>query len=1246
MQGDAAVQFITELDQACRRARALLERQVGARGQALADGDDRAFQPLCLRQAHFVKAQRIGQLALQTAAGAAEEGAGRRRQEGHFIAGRRFRTVTEDQPGQLVAVRHARRGHQLGRRRLRRTAHFHARFHVRFRQGFAFGTLAHGQDIERRVIVGAREGDQAPFDRQLLPVGCVLAAGDLDAARHARCGAVDDSGAHIAGQIRVDAHAAQVEGIAQVELEVDIQGQRRRFLAALDFLAQHHHVAALRRRVLRRQFDQRAVGPELALEAEAFVVAHQGAVARQDQGTVGPRQRLQAVGQQFQFQACLAIRKAYPAIGLHLAIAAVKTQALQLQLIAGQLGLQHAIAQFQALVGPVDQQLAAVDVAIQLRCADGAAAGQCHLQGAAQFQARLARQRRQPRQRIDIGGARQGEGAVVADAPAQHLHGGIDVALARARAIEFHGQAQLLVGHVDSRIEGAQAQRQRLFHAHRHVAFFAVDVEHASQRGIFLLGRRHLHVERPLRAQGQVAACIGLQRGNHLRQVGQRHAGRLAGTGPAGAVLDEALHGDAACRQLDDSVAHADLLGLAQARHAAVGRACHFHGHGRLQHERIAALVLQAVDGARPAGAALAAAHLHGGVEIVIARRQAHRMAAARARRAQAGAGQFEGGRAVARDLQAADHGVERALAGAHAGAAFHGFQLLVAKEGQVLAIQGQLGCGRIHLARDGAGRMQHAGKARAQGRQLRRIEFPRQLVRGAPQRALGQQAVRSQAQFRIDAVDAFCIGRQLGVAGQRRVLQGRFAQGQVEGHLPVARQAAVAVEIRIDIAVRQRCAKRGRVDLLQGTRHFQFRLLLRSRQAHFAAGVDGAVGCRALAAGQAQALRIGNKARARLLHRALHHAAGQHRAQQVALQGGQLARIDVPVQLFTGAAKVALGRHVVLAQRQLHVDAAEMGRVGRQLALAGQGLVEQLAGAHGEVRIRQPCWCHVAIRAHVEVQVGYGEGAEVGGIETAGAGHGLERLLVLQADLARRIDAAFARLQGRLAQLHERVGQGRFHVQAQLGFTEFGTQGLRLAVAVEHDVADDLRAVDAAVNVLQVDLVRVQGQLRIADGRVGRVAVKLAATREFARVAEIDDGRFERRGRQGAAQARLELAQRQLLLVDGARRGVVEDGKLARHGLRVGARVDGGIEFQAQVRLWQGGVKLARIDVAAFDAGRAQDDDGIERRQRQPGVGRGRARVALGRDVQHVQVAAQLQGERGRFFAGGGVELRQACLA
>ena len=102
----------------------------------------------------------------------------------------------------------------------------------------------------------------------------------------------------------------------------------------------------------------------------------------------------------------------------------------------------------------------------------------------------------------------------------------------------------------------------------------------------------------------------------------------------------------------------------------------------------------------------------------------------------------------------------------------------------------------------------------------------------------------------------------------------------------------------------------------------------------------------------------------------------------------------------------------------------------------------------------------------------------------------------------------------------------------------------------------------------LQVDLVRVQGQLRISDGRVGRVSVELAAARELARIAEIDEGRFQRRCRQGAAQARLELAQGQLLLVDGAGRGVVEDGQLARHRLLGRPGVDGGIEFQAQVRL------------------------------------------------------------------------------
>ena len=77
--------------------------------------------------------------------------------------------------------------------------------------------------------------------------------------RNARRIAVLHAGADIAGQIGIDAHAAQVEGVAQVKFQVDIQGQRRRFLAAPGFLAQHHHVAASRRGILRRQFDQRAV---------------------------------------------------------------------------------------------------------------------------------------------------------------------------------------------------------------------------------------------------------------------------------------------------------------------------------------------------------------------------------------------------------------------------------------------------------------------------------------------------------------------------------------------------------------------------------------------------------------------------------------------------------------------------------------------------------------------------------------------------------------------------------------------------------------------------------------------------------------------------------------------------------------------------------------------------------------------------------------------------------------------------
>jgi hypothetical protein len=75
-----------------------------------------AFRARALAHAEFVDAERIRQLALDAAGAAlaAQQGAGGRAQDVGFVAGRAFHAVAEHQPGQLFAVRHVRRRHQLG----------------------------------------------------------------------------------------------------------------------------------------------------------------------------------------------------------------------------------------------------------------------------------------------------------------------------------------------------------------------------------------------------------------------------------------------------------------------------------------------------------------------------------------------------------------------------------------------------------------------------------------------------------------------------------------------------------------------------------------------------------------------------------------------------------------------------------------------------------------------------------------------------------------------------------------------------------------------------------------------------------------------------------------------------------------------------------------------------------------------------------------------------------------------------
>jgi hypothetical protein len=122
-----------------------------------------------------------------------------------------------------------------------------------------------------------------------------------------------------AGQVGVGAQAAHVEVVAQVGRQVDRQRHRLALRRGASFgrAAQHDHVVGQGRAVLRREFDQRAVGLEACLRRRSGV-ASRTTLAWPLTITVrsGTRQRFQLVGHQAQVHRGLAAGEAHVAVDM------------------------------------------------------------------------------------------------------------------------------------------------------------------------------------------------------------------------------------------------------------------------------------------------------------------------------------------------------------------------------------------------------------------------------------------------------------------------------------------------------------------------------------------------------------------------------------------------------------------------------------------------------------------------------------------------------------------------------------------------------------------------------------------------------------------------------------------------------------------------------------------------------------------------------------------------------------------
>ena len=128
----------------------------------------------------------------------------------------------------------------------------------------------------------------------------------------------------------------------------------------------------------------------------------------------------------------------------------------------------------------------------------------------------------------------------------------------------------------------------------------------------------------------------------------------------------------------------------------------------------------------------------------------------------------------------------------------------------------------RLHAARQRAGAFQRAAEVGAEHGQLGGVDAPVELVARGAETAARVQHVGADVQVDVGVRDVLRVGRQFGVAPQRRVRQRRRLQRQVERAAPVGAEPAAGVERAVDTA-RQEGAEGGRIEALRGAAGLDF---------------------------------------------------------------------------------------------------------------------------------------------------------------------------------------------------------------------------------------------------------------------------------------------------------------------------------------------------------------------------------------------------------------------------------------
>ena len=192
----------------------------------------------------------------------AEQAAGGAEQHRRIAGAHLLRAVAEYQPGEFFGVRQFRVGNQPDNRAASVAADLDA--------GFDGQPLAHGADIEGRVVEQALEAEDAAFDLQLLAVGSEAAVAGTDGAGGA--GQVATAGGDLQLPAQAGAQAAAVEeeerpGIgAEIEVERRAQRGRRRVfgIAAAD-----NDIVGKPWRTARRQLPVTGIRRDFAAQPEA-----------------------------------------------------------------------------------------------------------------------------------------------------------------------------------------------------------------------------------------------------------------------------------------------------------------------------------------------------------------------------------------------------------------------------------------------------------------------------------------------------------------------------------------------------------------------------------------------------------------------------------------------------------------------------------------------------------------------------------------------------------------------------------------------------------------------------------------------------------------------------------------------------------------------------------------------------------------------------------------------------------------